>query len=223
VCDMNIPLEYGHSLLVRLELGAVAEGGYPGKGLESRAGAVVLHSGLIFSGVGLNDLVVEPHVSDSHSVLGEGSCLVRADGGGGSQGLDGFQVLDQAILGGHALGGERQTHSDSGEQTFGHVGHDDTNEEDDSVQPMVAEDESNDEEGHTQEDSHTSDQVDEMVDFLGDGGLAGAQTGGQASNTSHDSVVSAADDNAHGGTCEFREVIFSMNFTGACELCRVLC
>jgi hypothetical protein len=201
VCDLCIPLEYGHSLLVGLELSAVAEGGYPGKGLESRAGAVVLHSGLILSGVGLDDLVVD-------SVLGEGAGLVRADGGGGSQSLDGFQVLDQAILGGHALGGERQTHGDSGEQTLGHVGHDDTDEEDDSVEPMVAEDESNDEESHTQEDGHASDQVDEMVDFLGDGGLAGAQTGGQASNTSHDGVVTAADDNAHGGTCEFQAGFF---------------
>lgn len=206
---MCIPLEDGHSFLVGLELGAVAKGGYSGQGLESRTGAVVLHSGLILSGVSLNDLVVEPHVSDSHSVLGEGAGLVGADGGGGSQSLDGFQVLDQAILGGHALGGECQTHSDSGKQTFGHVGHNDTNEEDDSVQPMVAQDESNHEESHTQEDGHTSDQVDEMVDFLGDGGLASVQTGGQTSDTSHDSVVTAADDHANTGTWQIQGVFVS--------------
>jgi len=105
-----LPLKNGDSFLVGLELGAVAKSGYPGKGLESRAGAIVLNTRLILSGVGLNDLVVEPHVSDSHSVLSQGSSLVGADGGGGSQSFDGFQVLDQAVLGGHALGSECQTH-----------------------------------------------------------------------------------------------------------------
>jgi len=87
-------------------------------------------------------------------------------------------------------------YGDSSKQTLRYVGDNDTNEEDDSVEPVVAEDESNDEEGNAQEDGHASDQVDEMVDFLGDGGFSSVQTGSQTSNTSHDSVVTAADDNA---------------------------
>lgn len=61
---------------------------------------------------------------------------------------------------------------------------------------MVAQNECNDEEGDTQEYGHTGDQVDEMVDFLCNRGFASVQTGGQASNTSHNSVIAAADDNA---------------------------
>lgn len=40
------------------------------------------------------------------------------------------------------------THSNSGQQSFRHVGHDDSNEEDDGLQPSVAQDEWQDEERH---------------------------------------------------------------------------
>lgn len=86
----------------------------------------VLYSRLVLSGVGFDDLVVEPHVGDSHPVLRKSSSLVGADGGSGAEGLDGFQVLDQAVLGGHALGSQGQAHGHSSEQTFGHVGDNDT-------------------------------------------------------------------------------------------------
>lgn len=65
---------------------------------------------LIFGGVSLMDLVVKPHVSHCHAVLGEGARLVRADGGRGAQGLHGLQVLHQAVLASHALGCQRQAH-----------------------------------------------------------------------------------------------------------------
>ena len=60
---------------------------------------------LVIAGVGLHDAVVEPHVSDRHSVLGQGSRLVRADGRRGAQRLHGLQVLHQTILAGHSFGG----------------------------------------------------------------------------------------------------------------------
>lgn len=60
-----------------------------------------------------------------------------------------------------------------------------TNQENDSVEPVVSENEGNNEEGNSEEDSHASDQVDEMVDFLSDGGLSRVQSRSQASNTSH--------------------------------------
>ena len=47
------------------------------------------------------------------------------------------------------------THSDSGKKTLRYIGHNDTNQEDDSVQPVVTQDEGNDEECHSQEHSHT--------------------------------------------------------------------
>ena len=56
------------------------------------------------------DLIVEPHVGDGHAVLGEGTSLVGADGGCGSQSLHRLQVLHQAVLPSHALGCQGQTH-----------------------------------------------------------------------------------------------------------------
>ena len=67
-------------------------------------------TGLVVAGVSLDNAAVKPHVGNSHAVLGQGSCLVRADGGGGAQGFHSLQVLHQAVLAGHALGCQRQTH-----------------------------------------------------------------------------------------------------------------
>lgn len=60
------------------------------------------------------DLVVKPHVGNRHTVLGEGPCLVRADGGRGAQGLYSLQVFHQAVLPSHALGSQRQAHLGAG-------------------------------------------------------------------------------------------------------------
>ena len=96
-------------------------------------------------------------MSDGHSVLGQSSGLVRANGWGRTQGLDGFQVLDEAVLWGHSLGGQGEADSDGGQETFGHVSDDDADQEDDGVQPVVAEDESDDEEADSEEDSDSRD------------------------------------------------------------------
>ncbi len=69
------------------------------------------------------------------------------------------------------------THSDSSQETFWHVGDNDTDEEDDGLQPPVSKDEWEDEEGDTQEDSHASDDVDEVLDLFGDGSFSALQTG----------------------------------------------
>lgn len=50
---------------------------------------------------------------------------------------------------------------------------------------MVAEDEGDEEEGDSEEHGHSGDEVDEVVDLLGDRGLARVQTGGQTSDTAH--------------------------------------
>lgn len=71
---------------------------------------MVIRTGLIFSGIGGNNLVIKPHVSDSHTVLGQSSGLIGANGGGGSQSFDGFQVLDQAVLLCHTFGGKGKTY-----------------------------------------------------------------------------------------------------------------
>merc|ERR1719336_3460893 len=198
--SVHLPLQDRDLVLASLELGPVAQAGNALQRLPSWGVLVEGRSGLVLRGVRLNDLVVEPHVRDGHPVLGEGASLVRADARGGAEGLDSLQVLHQAVLGGHPLGSEGETHSDSGKETLGDVGHDDTDQEDDSIKPVVAEDEGNDEEGDSKEDSDTSDDVDKMGNFLGNGSLIRSQTRGKTSNSSHDSVVSNVDDNTDGSS-----------------------
>ena len=60
---------------------------------------------------------------------------------------------------------------------------------------MVTQDESYNKEGNTKEHSYTSNQMDEMVDFLSNGCLSSVQTRSQTSNTTHHSVITATDNN----------------------------
>ena len=149
---------------------------------------------MIFSGIGFNDLIVEPHVGDGHAVLSQRSGFVGANGRRGSERFDGFQILDQTVLASHAFGSERQTDGDGGEQTFGYVGHDDADQEDDRVQPLVAQRQSDDEERHAQEDGHAGNDVDEVLNFASDRRLARFQTRCQTGDSAHDRVVADVDD-----------------------------
>ena len=45
-------------------------------------------------------------MSDGHSVLGKGTGLIGADGGGAAKGFHSFQVLDQAVLTSHTFGSQ---------------------------------------------------------------------------------------------------------------------
>lgn len=56
------------------------------------------------------DLIIEPHVGHSHAVLCQGASLIRADGGSGTQSLDSFEVLHQAVLASHAFSCKGQTY-----------------------------------------------------------------------------------------------------------------
>ena len=58
---------------------------------------------------------------------------------------------------------------------------------------MIPKNEGNDEESDPQEYSHSSNDVDEMGNFFGDGCFTCVQTRGQAGNSSHDSVVTNVD------------------------------
>lgn len=50
---------------------------------------------------------------------------------------------------------------------------------------MVAEDESDDKEGDPEENCHSRDEMDEVVDLLGDGGLARVQAGSETCDAAH--------------------------------------
>lgn len=120
-----------------------------------------------------------------------------------------MKYLDEAVLFGHTFGGQSETDGDSGEETFRHVGYDDTNKENDSVEPLVAQGQRNDEEGDAQEHGHSGDDVDEMFNLFGDGRLSATQSGSQSSNTAHYRVVSDVDDHTLAGTCQVSTVNFS--------------
>lgn len=97
-------------------------------------------------------------------------------------------------------GESRSPHSDGGQQSLGHVSDDDADEEDDGLQPAVAQDDWQDEEGDAQEHGHAGDDLDEVLDLLGDGRLSGLQAGGQSGNTAHDGSIPGANHNPTSGT-----------------------
>ena len=103
------------------------------------------------------------------------------------------------------LAGYGATHSDSGEQTLGHVSDDDTDEEDDGVEPVVAEDEGDDEEADSEEDGDAGDDVDEVSNLLRDRRVAHLQTGSQVGDTSHDGAVTSLHDDSDAGSCKQQE------------------
>lgn len=88
---------------------------------------------------------------------------------------------------------------DSGEQTFRHVSHNDTDEEDDGVEQGVAEDEGNDKERHAEKDGHGCDDVDKMSNLSGNRRLSDLETRGEVSDTSHHGSVSGGDDDPTSG------------------------
>ena len=99
----------------------------------------------------------------------------------------------------HPLCCQSETDSDGGEEALRYVRHNDPDKEDDSVEPVVAEDEGDDEEADAKEDSDGGDDVDEVLDLLGDGGLPTLQTRCESSDSSHDCVVSDVDDHPNAG------------------------
>lgn len=90
------------------------------------------------------------------------------------------------------------THSDSRQKSLRHVGHDDADEEDDGFQPGVAQDEGQDEESHSEEDSHGRDEVDEVLDFNVDGRAADFELRCQSGNSAHHCPVTRGYDDAAG-------------------------
>ena len=82
----------------------------------------------------------------------------------------------------HPLSCQSETDSGSSEEALRYVCHNDPHEKDDSVEPVVAQDESDYEETDTKEDGDCGDDVDEVLDLLGDRGLTSLKSGGQAGN-----------------------------------------
>jgi len=102
----------------------------------------------------IEDLAVNEHLGESHAVLCERSGLVRANARRRSEGLNGLEILDKHVLLGHALGSQGERDSHSGEETFGHVGDNDTDGEHKVGNSTVPISPSKDEESNSERDSH---------------------------------------------------------------------
>jgi hypothetical protein len=137
----------------------------------------------------VNGLSVEEHVGDGHSVLGKGTCLVGADARGGSEGLDGLQVLDEHHLSSHSLGGKSEGYSDGSKKSFWYVSDNNTNGENQVGDNIVVVDETEDEENDTKGHGDSRDDQDESMDLNGKWGLGRLSRGSKVSNLTDDGVV----------------------------------
>ena len=148
-------------------------------------------------------------MSDRHTILGQCASLIRTDGRSGSQGFNSFQILNQAVLFSHTLGSQSQANCDSSQQSFGYVGDDDTDQEDDSVEPLVAKSQSNDEESDTEENGYSGDEMDKVGNLTSNRSLASVQSRSQTSDTTHHRVVTDADDNCACSTWQTQAISVS--------------
>ena len=89
-----------------------------------------------------------------------------------------------------------RSYRDGGEEPFWNVGDDDSDEEDDGIEPVVPEDEGDNEEGDAQEDGHSCDQVDEVGNFLGDGRLTHLDAGCEVGDPTHHRPITRVHDNS---------------------------
>jgi hypothetical protein len=115
----------------------------------------------------IKSLSVKVHMGNRHSVLSQSSGFVRADAGGGTEGLDGLKVLDQDHFTGHSLGGQSKGDCDSGKKTLWHVGDDDTNSKHQVGDDIVLIDDTADEESNSERHGDSRDDLDESLDLNG--------------------------------------------------------
>lgn len=84
-------------------------------------------------------------------------------------------------------------HRQSGQKTFRNVSHDDSNQEDDSFDPLITHTEGEQTKGYAEYQGDSSDDGDEVMDFLSDGCVSHLKASGQVSDATHHSVVTNPD------------------------------
>mmetsp|Transcript_781 Transcript_781/g.1802 ORF Transcript_781/g.1802 Transcript_781/m.1802 type:complete len:446 (+) Transcript_781:1463-2800(+) len=190
-------LQNWNVLLVRLEGGVVAEA----HDAEQRAerDRILVKTAVGKRRIGRNNLVVVPHMCNSHAVLGQSTGLVGTNSTGGAQGLYRFQVLHQYLLLGHALRSQGQRHSHGGQQTFWHICDNNTNHKEQIGDDIIGT-KTKDEEDETKRQSQRTDNVNEMVDFLVNRSLLVASSGSQTGDAANHSGVTAQHHDASGTT-----------------------
>jgi len=87
-----------------------------------------------------------------------------------------------------------KTDRDCCQKSLGHIGDNDSDEEDDCVEPEVAENKGDDEERDTEEDGYGSDDVNEVADLTGDRRLDRLQPAGEDRDPAHHRPVARIND-----------------------------
>jgi len=187
-------------VLVSSEDGSVTEDGDSAKIFPGRRANVTGFSGLVFSGINVNNLVIEPHMGDGHPVLGQSTGFIGTDSRSGTESLDGFQVLNQTVFLGHSLSSQSQANGDGSQKTFWDVSDDNTDEEDNSFDQVVSENKGKNEETDSEEYGDSGNDMDEMFDFSGDWGITCFESGSETGDSAHNSVVTAKNNDTGGGT-----------------------
>lgn len=82
-----------------------------------------------------------------------------------------------------------QSYGDGGQESLGYIGNDDTDEEDDGVEPVVAKDESDDKEGDAEENCHSRYDVDEVGNLTGNWSLTHLETRRKVGNPTHNCSI----------------------------------
>lgn len=131
------------------------------------------------------DLAVIPDVLHSHFVLGQSAGLVRADAGGGAEGFDCLEVLDQHLLLVESLRGDGKRDGDAAEQALGHVGDQDSDSKDHALEVAEPGDDSGqDEEPYSENQGDHSDQQHEPVELFAQRRFDGFTRAGQVRDLS---------------------------------------
>jgi hypothetical protein len=99
------------------------------RGIDEQLAVVGGQSGLRRQVGEVEEAAAQPQALHRHQVLRQGACLVAANRGGGTQGLDRGQVAHQGIALRHALRRQRQRQGHGRQQPFRHIGDDDADRE----------------------------------------------------------------------------------------------
>lgn len=142
----------------------------------------------------INGLSRDEHVTEGHSVLGEGTGLIGADARGRSESLDGLKVLDEHLLLGHALSGEGKGDRDGTEETFRDVSHDNTDGEHQVSDVVVSVSDTEEEESNTEDEGDGTDKLNEKLNFDGEGSLNSLGNHGESGDETNNGGISDLDD-----------------------------
>ena len=158
--------------------------------------------GLISGALDLVDAVGGDDAACGHLVLGEGSGLVRADGGDRTQGLDRGHLAGDGIALGHLLNAEGECHRHQGRQAFRDCGDREPDRRRHQLVPGEVVEDASDQQHHDGEQADEDRQLFAQVGQLtGQRGIELVLVGDQRRNASDLGVGTGGDHHSLAGAC----------------------